>query len=136
MLSDIDISQLAEQMKLKSLEGCFYKDELKTYKFKPKKGYIINLEDETAEGFGSHYTLLYSQPNARRNNELEYFYFDSYGFPCPKEVYAFTKSKVIPSNKGFNIQGRFNNSCGYYCIACLYFITTYSERSTFLYDDV
>lgn len=132
MLSDVDVYRIADQMRMKVPISCYYKDQLKTTQFKPNKGYIINLASETDDNFGTHYVLLTSKYN--KDDRLEYFYFDSEGANCPLEVLEFTQQIKIPySDKP--IQGKFNNSCGFYCLAMLYYLTTFQNRTNDLYID-
>ena len=74
MLSDKEIHDIADQINITCLQGCFYKDKLKYERFQPNKGYIINLQN-SQDGNGTHFTLLYSQKNMHTNH-VEYFYFD------------------------------------------------------------
>lgn len=135
MLSDLEIYDLAKQLRIPNNIECFYKDQLREYKFKPEKAYIVNLASETDDNFGTHYTLLFSKRNPFQNNRLEYLYFDSEGGPPPKEVLEFIKKPKIPySDK--QIQGRFNNSCGFYCLALLHYLTVFPNRLNNMYLDV
>ena len=134
MLSDQEMHDIANQMMIRTPIHCFYKDQLKLQAFKPENAYIVNLASETDDNFGTHYVLLYSKHNPHRNKVLEYFYFDSEGANCPLEVLEFVQQPKIPySNKP--IQGRFNNSCGFYCLAMLYYLTTFANRVDDLYVD-
>ena len=49
MLSDKEIHDIADQMNITCLQGCFYKDKLKYERFQPNKGYIINLHNLSTE---------------------------------------------------------------------------------------
>ena len=133
MLSDKEIYDIADQMNITCLQGCFYKDKLKYERFQPNKGYIINLQN-SQDGNGTHFTLLYSQKNMHTNH-VEYFYFDSTSGSVPEEVKSWTKQCKIPYNNK-NIQGiYYNSSCGWFCLACLYMLSTYKNRLHDLYMD-
>ena len=135
MLSDVDIYDLAQQLRIPNKIECYYKDNLKMSKFEPEKAYIVNLASETDDNFGTHYTLLFSKRNAFRENALEYLYFDSEGGPPPLEVLEFIGKPKIPySDKP--IQGRFNNSCGFYCLALLHYLQVFPNRLDNMYLDV
>ena len=134
MLSDKDIFQLHKQMCIKTPLMCLYKDHLVKEVYTPNTAYIINLADERDDNFGTHYTLLYSKRNKHKNDTLEHIYFDSYGFSCPNEVLEFINQPKIPYCDK-NIQGKFQNSCGFMCLAYLYYITTFESRIDDLYLD-
>jgi len=136
MISDVDIMELKGKMRIQTSLKCIYKDHLENHTFQPEEAYIINLADEAnPDNFGTHYCLLYSAYNSQLPNKpLESFYFDSYGAGCPKEVNAFTNQpKICHSDK--NIQGKFSNSCGFYVLAMLFYLTTFKNRLGLLYCD-
>lgn len=140
MLSDLDIYHLSKQMKISKTIECFYKDNLKSTVFEPEKAYIINLASETDDNFGTHYTLLYSkyhthEKEGKAKKCLEYIYFDAMGANCPIEVIDFVNLPYKIPFTDKNIQGKFNNSCGFYCLAFLYYLTTFKNRLDSLYCD-
>ena len=135
MLSDTDIMTIAKQMNNDQLiNGCHYKNELLKMKFKPNMSYILNLEDENFEGFGSHFTLLTSKTN-KRTNKLEYFYFDSTSGSPPKEALLFTKQSFIPYNTKMIQSPRTNESCGYICLAMIYTMHNFPHPFGEIYAD-
>jgi hypothetical protein len=136
MLSDVELYELKDKMRIQPTLKCIYKDHLKNFTFKPEEAYIINLADEAnPDNFGTHYCLLYSAYNKQLPNKpLEYFWFDSYGAGCPTEVNAFTNQPKIPHSDK-NIQGKFSNSCGFYCLAMLFYLTTFKNRLGMLFCD-
>ena len=135
MLSDLDIYDLAKQLRIPNKIECVYKDMLRNNTFEESKAYIVNLASETDDNFGTHYTLLFSKPNPFQDNRLEYLYFDSEGGAPPLEVLEFIKKPKIPySDK--QIQGRFNNSCGFYCLALLHYLQVFPNRLNNMYLDV
>jgi len=75
MLSDVDLYELKDKMRIQPTLKCKYKDHLKNFTFKPEEAYIINLADEAnPDNFGTHYCLLYSVYNKQLPKKLlEYF---------------------------------------------------------------
>jgi hypothetical protein len=132
MLSDTEIHHIADKMGIKCLEGCYYKDDLPA-KFETNKAYIINLQDSTDEGNGTHFTCLYSQKNLKEGN-IDYIYMDSTGISPPNEVLQFTNQPKIPYNTK-NFQGSNNQFCGWACVAFIYYLTTFPNRTKHLYAD-
>ena len=132
MLSDTEIFHIANKMGIKCLEGCFYKDDLPA-KFETNKAYIVNLQDSVDEGNGTHFTCLYSQKNLKEGN-IDYIYMDATGIAPPEEVLRFTKQPRIPYNKK-NYQGANNQFCCWACLAFIYWLTTYPQRTRHLYAD-
>ena len=68
---------------------------------------------------------------------VEPFYFDSFGQPPPIHVMSFIKkttNKPLPHNNR-DIQSVLNSACGYYCLAFLYYVFTYPNRTHDLYED-
>lgn len=102
-LSDQDLFNIAKYNKLPLL-GVYQKDMLPK---KLKKGYyIINLE-ASYKGNGTHWTVLYYNPNVS-------LYFDSYGFGPPKEIEQAIGSYIYSQ---MDIQDIKSSSCGFYCIS-------------------
>ena len=135
MLSDKDLLTIANQMGINNhITACIYKNELLKQKIKPDTSYIINLEDENFEGFGSHYTLLTSMTN-KRTGILEWFYFDSTSGSPPKEVLIATKQHFVPYNTKMIQSPRTNESCGYFCLGMLYTIHKFPYTFGEIYAD-
>ena len=108
-LSNIEIFEISDKMRL-PLEGIFFKDDLPN---PLKKGfYIINLQSEMTNGRGTHWTAFYY-------DGIKNIYYDSFGFPAPKETEAHI-NPYIYSKK--NIQDINTSSCGFYCLAFIKFL--------------
>lgn len=117
-LSNIDIDEIITKSKIHNYIGCYSKDALPS---KMQNGfYVINLADEDQEG--SHWTALY-----KYNNGLS-FYYDSFGFPPPKNVEdKLLKGKLIINNR--EIQDIDDTSCGYYCIAFIKYMDKHKSKN-------
>lgn len=131
MLSDTEIHHIADKMGIDDLEGCYFKDDLPDT-FKTGKAYIINLQDKD-DGEGTHFTCLYSAKNLKEGN-TDYIYMDSTGIAPPEEILKFTQQPRIPYNTK-NFQGGNNQFCGWACLAFIYWITTYPQRTRHVYAD-
>ena len=79
MLSNFDLEDMAEKDRL-DLIGVFNKDMLP--KERVMGSYIINLQDYE-DGNGTHWVAFKIFDNKKC------CYFDSFGFPMPKEINAF-----------------------------------------------
>ena len=134
-LTNTQLNDLAKRMGFK-LEAVVFKSELKDMKLKHNVPYICNLENEfTDDGErndGSHYTCFQSNKNI--NGKVENIYLDSYGVAPPEEVLDFLKVKHVPYNTK-DLQSLQQHTCGWYCVAFLYFINAYHNRTKSLYDD-
>ena len=73
--------------------------------------YVINLQSEN-DGNGTHLVAF-----KYKNNEIDYNYFDSFGFPPPNEIMFKAKGKILYSNK--EIQDCNSTCCGWFCIAAI-----------------
>ena len=135
MLTDGQLIELAKRMDI-PLERVCFKDELKDQPLKYNVGYIINLENALDENGdqneGSHWTAF--TVRKYKNDKIEPIYFDSYGKPPPEEVKLFVDKHLPFTTK--DIQSLMGNVCGYYCLAFLYWIYSFKDRSGNLYEDV
>lgn len=108
-LSNFELMDLIKHNKLNHyFDGVYSKDELPT--LKPTKFYIINLQDSS--GPGTHWTAFHY-------SKLQSIYFDSYGFPPPKEV----ENKI--GNYIYNdsdIQDFNSSACGFYALCFIKFL--------------
>ena len=110
-------------------------------KLKTNVGYILNhLEDEYDEdgepNSGSHWVALYLKEYP--NKKIEGIYFDPYGTGLPQDVEKSvrkTLGKKIP-NTNKQTQDLNSSMCGWYCLAFLYYLHTYPQRTKDLYVDV
>ena len=134
-LTNTQLNDLAKRMKV-PLEAVVFKSELVGMKLKHNRSYIINLANEFDEdgklNDGSHYTCFQSNKNV--NGKVENIYFDSFGVDCPKEVLNFLGVKHVPYNTK-EIQSIQLGFCGWACLAFLYYINVYPDRTKSLYDD-
>lgn len=109
-LSNFELMDLIKHNKLNYyFDGVYSKDQLP--ELKPTNFYIINLQDSD-DGGGTHWCSFYY-------SKLQSIYFDSYGFPPPKEV----ESKI--GNYIYNdgqLQDMDATSCGYYALSFIKFL--------------
>jgi hypothetical protein len=117
--TNIDLVNIAKKIKL-PLVGVFTKDELKDIK-KQDGNYILNLQS-SEDGNGSHWTCFIVEGDKT-------YYFDSFGFPAPKEFGKWNKEKYFWSDK--QIQNLYSTVCGYYCIAFLIYMNNRPRLSEF-----
>jgi hypothetical protein len=138
-LSDHQIRDLAKRMGLE-LAFVDFKSDLVMQPLEYNKGYIVNLADEKdkngKQNEGTHWTafIIRKYPNGK----VAPCYFDSFGCQAPKEVADyiehFTKIREVPYNMK-DIQSLMSGVCGYYCLAWLYYINKYENRSQDLFHD-
>jgi hypothetical protein len=136
MLTDQELYTLASRMKV-PLERVCFKSELNEEPLVYNKSYIINLQDEVDEDTnednpGSHWCCF--QVNKYPNGKIEAIYFDPYGIGPPDDVKAFVGVGLPYTEK--DVQGLFDNYCGWAVLAFLHFINAGSIRSGDLYSDV
>ena len=123
--TSLQLEEFAKQLDLPLL-GIVSKDQLKG---RVKVGSIIlNLQSST-DGNGTHWTLLKVFPKDK------VIYFDPFGFPYPKEVGKYIGHKIAVSNR--DIQSPNSTMCGYFCLACDYYMTYETDRQDIYqrYDD-
>jgi hypothetical protein len=123
--TSLQLQEFAKELQLPLL-AIVSKDELKG---RVKVGSIIlNLQSST-DGNGSHWTLLKVFPKG------QVIYFDPFGFPYPKEVGKYIGHKMAVSTR--DIQSPNSTMCGYFCLACDYYMTYETERRDIYqrYDD-
>jgi hypothetical protein len=132
MLSNHHIDELVTKMGISNFKGCFYKDKLT--KIQPNSSYIINLNSELDEhgnvNKGSHWTCIIVDDMKRA------IYFDSYGEREPNEIRNLLKSnqyKIEHTSK--NIQSLMSNLCGFFCLACIYFLSISKFRTKNIIND-
>ena len=118
MLSNFDLEDMAEKDGL-DLIGVFSKDLLPTERV--AGSYIINMEDHNA-GSGTHWTAFKIFENGKA------CYFDSFGFPAPREVNKFLMPfKPIATNNR-HIQHINSDKCGYFCIAFIKYFDNFNIK--------
>jgi len=107
-LSNFDLEEQAEELKIKNFRGVFMRDTL-PYKIKEKECGIVNLD--STENDGTHWVCYYKN----RNKKL---YFDSFGLDPPYEIKDYLGDNVLMST--FQIQKLGTNHCGQLCLIVLY----------------
>jgi len=101
--------------KNKRFGGCYCKDELVDKK-PGNKFWIINMQDSN-DGNGSHWVLVYDCEKGSRGSSKRSIYFDSYGISPPEEIKEFMrKSKKPLVYSDAQYQTLDSSNCGYYCI--------------------
>jgi hypothetical protein len=109
-LSNFEIERIISNLGLQNVfNGCVSKDNLNILK---RGFYIINLQS-SEDGNGTHWCCLYVV------NPVYSIWFDSFGFPPPKEIES--KLNLYDFNKQ-GIQNINSSACGYYCIAFMKFV--------------
>lgn len=108
-LSNFDIIQLCNKLKIKDFKGVFMRDELKG---KPKQNECLILNIDHSSNSGTHWVCLFI-----RNGVC--FYFDSFGIKPPLEVedYLQGKERYYSTDE---IQKPGEEICGHYCIYMLH----------------
>ena len=87
------------------------RDELnKNRKSTQNECLILNIDHSNSNG--THWTCLFIKNNIS-------YYFDSYGYPPPKEIQDYCKNENRYYNS-FKIQQNDQVICGHYCIYMLY----------------
>jgi hypothetical protein len=133
-LSNTEVFELAKKMDV-PLVFCNFKTKLKEHKLKYNRSYIINLEDEFDEygerNSGSHYVCF--QINKYPNGKTEGIYFDSFGQPQPDTLTEYLGG-ILPHNDK-DVQSLMANACGWYDLAFLHYINSFSGRTGDLYTD-
>jgi hypothetical protein len=106
-LSNLQILDAAEKLKIKNMRGVFVRDELPK---KPKKVEcgILNLDD--SQGNGTHWT-------AWIKNDNEKLYFDSFGLAPPVELVKYLKDPVYYNSERIQPSGEV--FCGHLCLYVL-----------------
>jgi hypothetical protein len=120
-LSNLNLVDLAMKLKLPLLDVCS-KDKLP----KTRVGsYIVNLENST--GGGTHWVLVKVFPGK------EAIYFDSFGLSPPEEIVRFVKHFAMNNRE---IQDYSASTCGYFCLACDYYLEHAKRRNVYeRFDD-
>jgi hypothetical protein len=123
--TSLQLEELAKELQLPLL-AIVSKDELKG---RVKVGSIILNLQSSMDGGGTHWTLLKVFPDKK------VIYFDPFGFTYPKEVGKYIGHKMAVSNRA--IQDPDSTMCGYFCLACDYYMTYETERRDIYqrYDD-
>jgi hypothetical protein len=135
-LTNFQLVDLAKKLSDVPLAGIMFKDDLEEVEFEWNKGYIINMQDSVDENgkrqMGTHWVcfICVKYPN----NKKAGFYYDSYGIGPPKEVVKFCKGISLKHNT-IDHQSLMDSVCGFFCLAFLYFVTRFRERTKDLIKD-
>ena len=104
LLTSYDIEELCRRHDIK-MNHIYCRDEIPEHLH--NGWYILNLD--RASGQGTHWCCWYYGDN---NN----LYFDSFGFPPPKELEHRLKTYTYNTKK---IQNLNSDSCGWFCLMCI-----------------
>jgi hypothetical protein len=119
LLSNVDLINISKTLGI-TLNGVSFKDDINVSKNGiADGGYIFNLDG--TESSGTHWVCAYKKGKI-------IIYFDSFGENCFKELKDIAnhfKYTVIESM--FQLQDLNDDSCGYYCIAFLHWVTKWTK---------
>jgi hypothetical protein len=87
--------------------GVYSKDQIPK-NLKKNYWYVVNMQNEK-DGNGTHWVCF------KYNSTI--IYWDSFGFPPPKEIMKLSKKGLLYSTK--EIQNIKSTSCGWFCIAII-----------------
>jgi hypothetical protein len=106
-LTNRDIINLENELKIKDFRGVFMRDTLPSKINKVECG-ILNLD--ISKNNGTHWVCYYK-------NKDKCYYFDSFGLDPPLELQNYLNSQIELST--FQIQKFNTHHCGYYCLLVL-----------------
>lgn len=114
-LTNYELDDFMSHFKIKDYHGTFIKDDL------PELNhgfYIVNLNGQ------SHWCALYKYVDS--NGDSSYYWFDSFGFPPPKEVersvFNDTRRKTEITWSSKQLQDIDHTSCGFFVVAWIRFM--------------
>ena len=124
MLTNFDLEDYCEKNGL-NLIGVYSKDELPSERI--AGSYIINMQDSD-KGQGTHWVSIIIFSNGKA------IYFDSFGFPAPREINSFLMPfKPIASNNR-TIQYLKSTMCGYFCLALIEYFNDVEPETVDVYE--
>jgi len=132
MLSNFQITDICKKHHI-PLQYVGYKDLIPKRKLKSYSA-IINMDSSNPNDgnpSGSHWIALI------KRDKLCY-YFDSFGFPAPKEITNYV-IYLQPQHYAYNttqIQNIDDDHCGYYCIGLLLYVKHNYKKGSNLYEVV
>jgi hypothetical protein len=103
LLTSYDIEELCQRYDIK-MNGIYCRDEIPPHVH--EGWYILNMDKVSGEG--THWCCW----RIGDNN----MYFDSFGFPPPKELETKLKTYTYNAKK---IQNLNSDSCGWFCLMCI-----------------
>lgn len=130
MLTNYDLMEISKNNKV-AIDEINYKDKLKSIKSIKNKNknvnVIINLQNSTSYGNGTHWVCLVKRGN-------HFFYFDSFGATPPRVVVDYCEkiSNIgLLAMNNYIIQNLNTDVCGYYCFALLHYLKNTTEKNLF-----
>ena len=121
-LSNFELLDAVNKLKIKNFRGVFMRDELPK-KVKTKECGILNLDDSANNppgNNGTHWVCWFCSPKKMC------YYFDSFGLSPPLEIKDYFKNKKIKINI-CQIQPFGTNICGHLCLYILYKLSSGEE---------
>lgn len=109
-LSNFQIIDKCKELQIKNFKGVFMRDELIS-EGADNECLILNIDHSSNNG--THWTSLFIRGGVC-------YYFDSYGFPPPKEVIKYCDKFSQRHYNTFKIQKSGQVICGHFCIYVLY----------------
>jgi len=126
-LNNYELDDFMKHFKIKDYHGTYVKDDL------PELNhgfYIVNLNGQ------SHWCALYKHVDD--NGESSYYWFDSFGFPPPKEVeravYKDQRRKTEITWSAKQLQDIDHTSCGFFVVAWIRFMNRKFSDKEKLYN--
>ena len=113
MLSNFELIEMGKNYNVQ-IDDIVFKSDLKDIKIKKNMNVIVNLQSNTVNAKGTHWTTLIKRGNTT-------LFFDSFGAISPVEVIKYSK----PYKKAYNyyiIQDLSSDRCGSYCFALLHYL--------------
>ena len=113
MLSNFELIEMGKNYNVQ-IDDIVFKSDLKDIKIKKNMNVIVNLQSNTANAKGTHWTAF-----IKRNNTT--LFFDSFGAISPVEVIKYSK----PYKKAYNyyiLQDLSSDRCGSFCFALLHYL--------------
>ena len=108
-LSNFQIIEQCQKFKIKHFKGVFMRNELNE-KASKNECFILNLDHSS--NTGTHWTCVFIKAGMC-------YYFDSFGFPPPKEVAEYLNKYDKRYYNSFEIQKINQVICGHFCIYVL-----------------
>lgn len=107
-LSNVDIENYANLLKIRNFRGCYMRDELKNLISKNSECGVLNLN--LSNEAGSHWTCWFKMNSDK-------YYFNSFGLAPPEELVDYLGSPILYST--FQLQDMNDQNCGKWCLVIL-----------------
>lgn len=126
-LTNFDLIEYADQLKVQSFRGVFMRDKLPKRILLHEVG-IVNLD--SSHNKGSHW-VCYS----KRDDVIHYF--DSFGLDPPEEIIKYLKGYANTGDikielSTFQVQNFGTHHCGYYCLIVLKLLEKFDFKNIIL----